>query len=193
MRSRPAGLAGSKLARATRSHHCAMGALSRASAPECRFPRRANCAGGRICRRRPREKDGPVAKAPIARPGCRCARRLSSNLDSVVGPASSSLSGRFSQPTVLPSGQVKIGCWPGSLSLQPVTLQSAALATPDTPANTERPSKAAIIVLMIILLQESSAIPSNVATRHGNVCDTIALISLVLPKADAKLGHHKTS
>jgi len=174
LRSRRAGLAGSKLARATRSHHCAMGALSRASAPECRFPRRANCAGGRICRRRPREKDGPVAKAPI-------------------GPASSSLSGRFSQPTVLPSGQVKIGCWPGSLSLQPVTLQSAALATPDTPANTERPSKAVIIVLMIILLQESSAIPSNVATRHGNVCDTIALISLVLPKADAKLGHHKNS
>jgi len=109
-----------------------------------------------------------------------------------VGPASSSLSGR-SQPTVLPSGQVKIGCWPGSLSLQPVTLQSAALAAPDTPANTERPSKAVIIVLMIISPSRFvSAIRSNVGTRHGNVCYTIALISLVLPKADAKLGHHNT-
>jgi len=37
-------------------------------------------------------------------------------------------SGRISQPTVLPSGQTKIGCWPGCLSLQPVNLQSPALA-----------------------------------------------------------------
>jgi hypothetical protein len=68
-------------------------------------------------------------------------------------PGSSNLSGRISQPTVLPSGQVKIGCWPGCLSLQPVTLQSAALAEADTLASTQRPSKALIIVLMIILLQ----------------------------------------
>ena len=34
----------------------------------------------------------------------------SSNLYSVVGPASSGLRGRISQPTVLPSGQMKIGC-----------------------------------------------------------------------------------
>jgi hypothetical protein len=59
----------------------------------------------------------------------------------------------ISQPTVLPSGQVKIGCWPGCLSLQPVNLQSPALAEPDTAANTERPNKAVMIVLMIIFLQ----------------------------------------
>src|SRR5262245_38622314 len=59
----------------------------------------------------------------------------------------------FSQPTVLPSGQTKIGCWPGCLSLQPATLQSPALTEVDTPANTERPNTAVIILLMIILLQ----------------------------------------
>ena len=72
----------------------------------------------------------------------------------MVCPASSSLSGPISQPTVLPSGQVKIGCWPGCLSLQPVNLQSPALAEPDTPANTERPNKAVMIVLMIISFKE---------------------------------------
>jgi hypothetical protein len=83
-------------------------------------------------------------------------RRATGLLDSWVGRASCGLIGRISQPMVFPSGHVKIGCWPGSLSLQPVTLQSAALAAPDTPANTVKPSKAAIIVLMIILLQELS-------------------------------------
>jgi len=94
-------------------------------------------------------------------------------------------------------GQVKIGCWPGWLSLQPATLQSAALAEADTPPSTERPSKAFIIVLMIMLLQALCPLLLHVAKSwqtephpHGNVCFTIALVWSVLRKGDPKLGHH---
>ena len=54
------------------------------------------------------------------------------------------------------------------LSFQRVTLQSqsAALTEADSPAITERPSNALIIVLMIALLQTLSAIRSNVASAE---------------------------
>src|SRR5262245_33070788 len=75
------------------------------------------------------------------------------------------LSGRISQPMVLPSGQTKIGCWPGCLSLQPVTLQSPALAEGDTPANSDRPIKAVTIVLIIILLRSCPHKKCNTGRR----------------------------
>ena len=86
--------------------------------------RRGRRAPERIGARSGRQQSSPVWG--------RLMLSTASEIPLVVGPASSSLSGRIPQPTVLPSGQVQIGCWPGCLSLQPVTLQAPALAEPPT-------------------------------------------------------------